>query len=315
MPSALVHLASGIGNIVFATPLILALQEMDISVNLVLDADYPETAGLFEQWSAVATVRQRRAGEDLPFGGHEWMLPAIPPFYWRRFSTLYHRVHGKMARPPDRLFWENEQGYYLDFARRLGYHATRPLYPYLPIPPAADDCTGGVTARTVVLVPGCKSGEMARKRWPWFADLAAALPDVAIAGTADDLHHGDGAPWSFPSHARNLTGKFTLRQTAEVLAGAGLVIGNDAGLSHIAAAVGTPTILLFGPTPDRELGPMPPHVQVVRASLPCEPCWRGSRFAACEERIDCLKSLAVAKVLNLVLQRKEIFDGVLLSAG
>jgi ADP-heptose:LPS heptosyltransferase len=98
----------------------------------------------------------------------------------------------------------------------------------------------------------------------------------------------------------NLVGRLTLRQTASVLAAAGAVVANDSGLGHIAAAVGVPTVLLFGPTPDVALGRFPPNVMVLRSDLACAPCWFGARFKACGGRIDCLDRLTPARVAEAV---------------
>ena len=72
---------------------------------------------------------------------------------------------------------------------------------------------------------------------------------------------------NFPAHVSSLVGQLSLRETAEVMASAGVVVGNDSGLSHIAAAVGTPTVMLFGPTPHESLGPMSPNVKMLRSGL------------------------------------------------
>src|SRR5262249_43946685 len=159
-------------------------------------------------------------------------------------------------------FYQNEQEFYLHFARGLNYPADRHPRPSLPIAPS-QRC--GVRSGTIVLAPGCKTGVMATKRWPYFAELAGAFEDVVVVGTADDLHKTGGSAIKFPPHVRSLIGELSLRETAEVMASAGVVVGNDSGLSHIAAAVGTPTIMLFGPTPSTSLGPMPANVKVLRS--------------------------------------------------
>jgi ADP-heptose:LPS heptosyltransferase len=288
----LVHLGAGVGDIVLATPLLIALRAQGHTIDLALDADYPETATLFEGWSVVRAIA--------PFDPRRYdaVLPAIPPFYEQRFSRAYSRLRRKVPRPRASLFYENEQGWYLEFARALGCECHPSLPPYLPIAP---DESYGVTARTVVLAPGCKTGEMALKRWPHFPALAGQFDDVAIVGTADDLHESDGTRMKFPPHARNLAGRLTLRETASVLASAGVVVANDSGLGHLSAAAGAPTILLFGPTPHLNLRPFPPWVQVLRAGLPCEPCWFNRRFEACARRVDCLREVplqAVAEAVN-----------------
>jgi ADP-heptose:LPS heptosyltransferase len=262
---------------------------MDFAVDVLMHADYPQTADLIRDWAIVHAVYDHHA-KRVALSDYDVIIPAIPPFYWPRFVRRYSAVAGLMRRPPDTLFYEDEQEYYLTFARALGYPMhRRPVY-RLPIGPSAG---AEVTGQTLVLAPGCKSGEMAAKRWPSFPQLAERFKDVIVVGTADDLRRYDGTAWQFPPHVRWCIDRLTLRQTAELLAAAGVVVGNDSGLSHMAAAVGTPTIMLFGPTPHLSLGQFPPNVTVFRAGLGCEPCWFGARFRACAARIHCLHQLTV----------------------
>jgi ADP-heptose:LPS heptosyltransferase len=287
----LVHLASGIGNIVLATPLLAALHQLHFTVDLLLDADYPQTSDLLRDWSIVRQVFSDHS--NLTRSNYDFIVPAIPPFYWPRFSGFYKNDSRIIRRPPDSLFYQDEQEYYLRFARKLGYPVNlRPFY-RLPVYPSE---AFGVTRQTLVISPGCKTGEMAAKRWPYFPQLAEAFEDVVIVGTADDMCQRDGTLFQFPAHARSFVGKLTLRETAELLAAAGIVVGNDAGLSHIAAAAGTPTVMIFGPTPDLSLGQFPPNVKVLRTNLACEPCWFGARLHACSAQINCLRQLKVEVV-------------------
>ena len=289
----LVHLASGIGNIVLATPLLVALNELGLTVDLCLSADYPATVELLRGWSILRNVFADAGA--LRSTAYDAILPAAPPFYWQRFRAICAGAPRRMVvRPPDALFYENEQAYYLAFARALGYPGDRHPALTLPIGPSCR-----LSPSTVVLAPGCKTGEMAAKRWNGFGRLAELLPEVAVVGTADDLFDADGKPVCFPAHIQNLVDRLSLRETAEAIAGAGLVVANDTGLAWVAAAVGTPTVVIFGPTPDRSLGPLPPHVRVVRSGLECEPCWFTARFEQCGRSIDCLRRMAPETVLSV----------------
>lgn len=295
-PIVLVHLASGIGNIVLATPLLAALNHLGFEVDVRLDADYPQTAELLEDWSVVRAVF---ANDQQPasLASYDWLIPAIPPFYWPRFASLYRCLPRIVNRPPDGLFYRNEQQYYLSFARQFGLPADFSAACRLPVAP---NDSLGVTGDTLVIAPGCKTGEMAAKRWPYYAQLANHFADVAVVGTQDDLRQFDATPMVFPSHCRIFAGSLSLKETAELIAAAGAVVANDSGLAHLAAAVGTPTIMLFGPTPDQTLGQLPPNVTVLRAGLDCEPCWFNHRFSACASRIDCLRQITVERVVEAV---------------
>jgi ADP-heptose:LPS heptosyltransferase len=294
----LVHLSAGIGNVVLATPLLLTLFQYGLTIDVLVDGDYPDTAELLLDWSALRAVFGGSRGR--PDGrSYEVVIPAIPPFYWSRYARAYRGMKNIVPRPPDRAFYRDEQDYYLGFARTLGCTIDPPPYCFLPIAP---DLSFGVSATTLVLAPGCKTGEMAAKRWPHFPALAESFADVVLVGTQDDLHHGDGHPMRFPRHVRSLVGQLSLRKTAEVLAAGGVVVANDSGIGHIAAAVGVQTILVFGPTPDRTLGRLPGNAIVLRNGLPCEPCWFGARFVACGRRITCLGQLSAPRVAAVLHQ-------------
>jgi hypothetical protein len=291
--AVLVQLGAGIGNVVLATPLLVALNELCFAVDVVLVADYSQTESLLVPWSCV-----RKVFSSAPLASYAHVVPALPPFYHPRFGRAIACRPNTVPRPPASLFYQNEQEFYLHFARALDYPADRHPRPSLPIAPSEK---AGVTSRTIVLAPGCKTGEMATKRWPYFAELAAAFDDVVIVGTPDDLRRNGGSAIKFPPHVHSLIGEPSLRETAEVMASAGVVVGNDSGLSHIAAAVGTPTIMLFGPTPHESLGLMPPNVKVLRGGLACEPCWFRDRFRACGRNIECLSTLSLEVVIREVI--------------
>lgn len=296
----LVHLASGIGNIIFATPLLVTLARHGDVIDLRLDGDYSGTADLFRGWSGVRAVFDGQSPGPSP-ETYDLVIPAIPPFYWNRFQRIYHAAKNCVVRPADALFYADEQAYYLQFARTIGCGGEPPYY----FVPAAPDDRLGVGAGTVVLAPGCKTGEMAAKRWPHFPALAEAMGgDIVLVGTPDDLRRFDGTAMRFPARVRSLIGQLSLQDTARVLAAAGLVVANDSGLAHLSGALGTPTLALFGPTPDKTLGRFPPNVRVMRTGLPCEPCWFGARFAACGKRVECLEMLGVGAVMRAVAEMR-----------
>jgi hypothetical protein len=89
-PAVLVHLASGIGNIVLATPLLMALDDLGVSVDVWLSADYPETDNLLRDWTVVRAVVNRPGN----FGRYDAVIPAVPPFVWYRFAPFYSAVGG-----------------------------------------------------------------------------------------------------------------------------------------------------------------------------------------------------------------------------
>ena len=108
----------------------------------------------------------------------------------------------------------------------------------------------------IVMIPNSRG---AQKEWPYFPELTEALlnarPDAFVVWDSP-------VPWEDPStrHADrfvNLTTKTSLMQMVELLRRARLVIANDSGPLHIAAALGRPTLGLFGPTSSIRFGPYP----------------------------------------------------------
>ncbi|MCP4368492.1 MAG: glycosyltransferase family 9 protein [Deltaproteobacteria bacterium] len=294
----LVHLASGIGNIVFATPLLIALHEMDFEIDVLIHADYPETTGLLKGWHIIRRVMIGQNNSIIQTDKYTHIISAIPPFYWYQYGRVLCGKRNLVPLPDKELFYQNEQEYYLTFARALGYPLGSNPYCYLPVQSTQ---TVYQDLDIVILAPGSKTGEMSQKRWPYFPELAERIKNVLIVGTENDMYDCNGNKYIFPTSVDSLVGKLSLRETAEVMASATVVVGNDNGLSHVASALGVNTIIIFGPTPHTTLGRFPSNVEVVRANLNCEPCWfNNKRFQACSKGINCLHEISVDLVAQTV---------------
>ncbi|MBI3122369.1 MAG: lipopolysaccharide heptosyltransferase I [candidate division NC10 bacterium] len=92
----------------------------------------------------------------------------------------------------------------------------------------------------------------------------------------------------------SLVGRLSLKQLVAVLRDVDLMITVDSGPMHMAAAVGTPVVALFGPTDPRRTGPLGPGA-VLRKELPCSPCLR--RGCQIADTYRCMRDLGVAEVL------------------
>ncbi|HUU68004.1 MAG TPA: glycosyltransferase family 9 protein, partial [Planctomycetota bacterium] len=86
-----------------------------------------------------------------------------------------------------------------------------------------------------------------------------------------------------------------LRELAAVLSLCGRYVGNDSGVSHLAAAAGTDCIVLFGPSDPVTWAPVGENVRVLTADVACSPC--GSTGPKCGRQLECLSSLAPDRVL------------------
>ena len=131
------------------------------------------------------------------------------------------------------------------------------------------------------------------KRWPpgRFAELVGPLRDRFGLGSVVA-----GGPDAAPvPGAVHLAGRTTLRQLVAVLERAAVVVANDTGPMHIAAALGRPLATVFGPTDPGRTGPYGRPDSVVRLDIPCAPCFSRS----CTHHT-CLAALGVGPVLATV---------------
>ncbi len=99
----------------------------------------------------------------------------------------------------------------------------------------------------------------------------------------------------------NLVGRTSVVELAAVLKEAAVAVGPDCGSAHIASAVGTPYVALFGPTSPERTAPYGSEHLVVSADLPCAPCYK----KRCPRKdISCMRSIRVEDV------KKKIFEGL-----
>ena len=165
--------------------------------------------------------------------------------------------------------------------------------------------------RTVALAPGAVGPA---KRWSpdYYARLARRL---AAAGNAVWVIGGPGEQAAAtdiasadPAHIRDLTGT-DLRNAILALAGADLAVSNDSGLLHVAAAIGTPVVGIFGPTSPALWAPLNPIAGVIEATsaLPCRPCHKpecGLQHHGCMRDISVERVLQVIRALPTDLRRQ-----------
>jgi len=144
----------------------------------------------------------------------------------------------------------------------------------------------------VIISPGAGS---VKKRWPLerYLMVAADLkkrglqPSILLGPAEVDLeaalHH---SPQSQPQVVKTRT----FQELITVLDSATIYIGNDSGVSHLAAFLGVPTLVIFGPSDPDRWRPFGDHVRIVKAASPCSPCFDTVRpdcpEHACLEKIN-----------------------------
>ncbi|MBI5626800.1 MAG: lipopolysaccharide heptosyltransferase II [Nitrosomonadales bacterium] len=128
-----------------------------------------------------------------------------------------------------------------------------------------------------VFCPGAEYGPA--KRWPaaYYANVAQRLQQhgyaVWLIGSGKDKHAADEINELAGSHCINLCGRTDLDDAIALLASAKLVISNDSGLMHLAAALDRPMLALFGSSSPQFTPPLSAQAQVIKLDIECIPCF------------------------------------------
>jgi 3-deoxy-D-manno-octulosonic-acid transferase/heptosyltransferase-1 len=144
----------------------------------------------------------------------------------------------------------------------------------------------------------------------WLTDRFAALADrlirvhgmeVVFTGGPDDRIEIDNIRQMMTAPAANLAGRTTLKMLAALYQRSALLVTTDTGPMHLAAAVDTPVVALFGPTAPWRTGPFGVGHQVIQSPFSCSPCFKRQ----CETN-DCMAAITVDVVwegINAILDR------------
>jgi len=197
---------------------------------------------------------------------------------------------------------------YLHLAREAGVSIRGPVrFPLPPWPDAerwVDHCLTaagiGPNERVCVIHPAAR---WATKRWPAdrFASLADRLAEqqgwrVILAAGAGERDQAAAVTTVMQRPHLDLSGRTTLPQLAALLRRAALLVTNDSGPMHLAVAVGTPVVALFGPTDPRAVGPYGPGHIVLRKAIDCSSCTR----QRCVRELACLNAISIEEVYAAV---------------
>lgn len=122
---------------------------------------------------------------------------------------------------------------------------------------------------------------------------------VLLMGSSDDARIGDEIVASSESkNVINLAGKATLREAATIISRARIFVGDDSGPAHLAAAVGTPVLVLFGAGDPAETAPLPRFGRIVRCeNLECLACVRNKCPLKGTPHMRCMRDLTPAVVM------------------
>ena len=129
-----------------------------------------------------------------------------------------------------------------------------------------------------VFCPGAEYGPA--KRWPvqYYAELAQRLRSdgytVWLIGSPKDKEVADKIVALGNAQAVNLCGVTNLSDAITLISCADLVVSNDSGLMHIAAALDRPMLAIFGSSSPQFTPPLSDNAQVLKLDIPCSPCFK-----------------------------------------
>ncbi|HET7767102.1 MAG TPA: lipopolysaccharide heptosyltransferase II [Burkholderiales bacterium] len=275
----------------------------------VIDAPFAHgELGLGARLRLAAKLRARRYDEAfvLPNTLKSALIPflaGIPVrtgFVGELRYGLLNRVH-RLEKPTLPLMAER----YAQLAEAPGAPVQRPLIDVkLRVDP--ENLSGALSRlgleRSKPMVAFCPGAEYGpAKRWParHFAELAITLAArgraVWLFGSGKDNDIGEQVVHLSRGTSVNLCGKTDLASAIDLLSLAEVVVSNDSGLMHVAAAVGRPVVALYGSSSPEHTPPLSRTARLVSIGIDCSPCYARECPLG---HFKCMNDLAPARVLG-----------------
>ena len=199
-------------------------------------------------------------------------IPRLVGFKGSLRSLLLNQItpEQKPGKPP-----EHQAHKYLRLARHCGAVTDDPALFAAGSPAPLKD---GLVR--IGVVAGAEYGPA--KRWPMdrFAatanQLSRSMPQVewTLFGAPGEKAQGEELAALLTGRHVNLVGKTSLTELIACLQGCSLLLTNDTGTMHLAAALGVPTVTIFGSTEPILTGPLGDHHRIIRQHVACSPCFK-----------------------------------------
>ncbi|HKD04992.1 MAG TPA: lipopolysaccharide heptosyltransferase II [Bryobacteraceae bacterium] len=204
----------------------------------------------------------------------------------------------------------HERFYYLELLRRAGLIGSIPECGEILLDNAQSARTRGeelfasrgLRGGVIGVSPGAAFG--GAKRWPQdrFAEAAGELAmrggaSIAVFGSAAERPLCDRV--AALCGGKSFAGETTLREFIDMTAACRLFLANDSGAMHIAAALGVPSVTVFGPTDETATGPCGHRARTLREPVECAPCKKRECPIdhRCMTRVDASRVVAAAEEL------------------
>ena len=164
------------------------------------------------------------------------------------------------------------------------------------------DNKGDNNVKTIAVCPGSRWATKLwhQERFCLLCDRIIDKFDASILFIGDRNDHSmiHAITSKMRRHALNTAGMFNLKELAFLLGSVDLMITPDTGPMHIASAMGTPVVAIFGPTAPWRTGPYGDDHKVLRSNTPCSPCFKKE----CDTK-ECMAEITVDRVFASVKEK------------
>jgi len=318
----------GIGDLVLLLPAVRALAESlpGVDIDLLCEGRNAGVAkmsgdisGVFLYDNGPELLRCLRSGYDAVIDTEQWhRLSAAAAFFTGAPVRIGYATNNRKKLFTHPVPYSHDEYEVYSFFHLIepltgAAHSFDPDKPFLDVPEVIPERLSSELrnqrAGMVAIFPGATVRERrwgARKFGMAAKELENTGYKVVILGSAADKKDAEDIRKYSPGSA-DLTGKTTLEETARVLKACKALVTADSGLMHVAFAVGTPTVSLFGSGIEKKWAPPGKNHIVINKGLDCSPCTRYGYTPRCPRNVECLEAISPEEVLDAL-------DGILTPA-
>jgi heptosyltransferase I len=260
-------------------------------------------------WSTVRRIRKERYDIilDLEF---YYRLPTIMAVLAKPRYLIGFDLQSTRSKLMDRKINYDKDLHVCDAFLEIGYAlgVEKSNYPLTPFSFSKEDANfvnAFIRDNHPLIVHVGASGRALSRRWPseYWSKLLASLDKrneiIVLVGAEEEAAILKTV--EVPDSIVNLIGKLSLTQLAALMMKGSLYVGLDTGPTHLAAAMGTPLVALYGPNTPARWGPYTDRKRILYQNIECSPCTRQFEgiVSTCQDNI-CMKQLKPSTVLDAI---------------